>query len=96
MEKGTKWRGREKVLQASEARDLYVYREDRSMEKFIDEKRSLTLAEPKKDWLPLISKESITQYKQELVPIEVQEEKSEALSMSHQNDTNDIIQLEPM
>lgn len=51
MENGSKWR--ERPTMVGDAKDLYVYREDRNMETFIREKKSLT--EPKAH-LPIISK----------------------------------------
>ena len=57
MENGTKWRERPTMF--GDAKDLYVYRDDRNMETFIREKKSLT--EPKA-YLPIISRQSITKY----------------------------------
>ena len=57
MQSGKKWRPRPTSL--GEAKD-YAYREDRNLETFVREKRSLT--DPTKAHLPLVSLKSITKY----------------------------------
>ena len=57
MQSGKKWRPRPTSL--SEAKD-YAYREDRNLETFVREKRSLT--DPSKAHLPLVSLKSIMKY----------------------------------
>ena len=64
MQSGKKWRAR--PTSHSEAKD-YAFREDRSLETFVREKRSL--ADPTKAHLPLVSMQSIIKYNQEYRPI---------------------------